>query len=341
MHISSNLLFVESARRALSALALARDGLSERELTLALRMPPSHWAPVRNAVLPYLVGNVDDSDAALRFFHPSMRAAVCARYRLPLVEAFVESSSSSSESGGMRGGQRYGAPTLGYGDASGDTAIDVAALHLSIARMFADRLRHGARLSASTQRAVRELPYHLLGAGRVELVCQLLGDVTFVSRKCSAGAAADLLDDYTRTRAALRKRGLGGSSTSRSTLMRRSKPSAADDPARAMREMSTWLRSVLHIVVNEPTLTFQLAANAPRGSAPHTAAARLWSLVGDADGATQDDDAADADFDEDAIVALDDTIESDASAALTLEALLPPPSARDAGVWLRWLNAPQ
>ena len=138
-----------------------------------------------------------------------------------------------------------------------------------------------------------------------------------------AGASSDLLDDYTRARAAI------GATTRRSmSYARRAEP--IDDAATQLREMQTWLRASLHIVSQEPELTFQLAANTPKLSTPHRAAAARWARA-----------AVDDECDDDAGNADDDARRQTSSVAATVESELKMLRKAKLSTWLRWLNAPQ
>jgi WD40 repeat protein len=135
-----------------------------------------------------------------------------------------------------------------------------------------------------------------------------------VTNRCRAGASSDLLDDYTRTRAALGTRPRRTMSYVKTTTT-----SHQNDAGEQLREMQTWLRASLHIVSHEPELTFQLAANTPRLSTPHRAAALRWSKAVERNDNDDDDENDDADG---------------------KRATKDKHTAR-LSTWLRWLNAPQ
>jgi telomerase protein component 1 len=261
------------AREALCALALARNGLVEAELCAALRMPLAVWAPLRNALASYLASadlsasSRGSSAHPLAYFCAELRNAVLERYKAPLPADEQPVLAAGSK---KRGVAASSSSSLGGDDAGAAAdAVVPAAVHGKLADEFYARYRAGSgsgseRRVEALARAVRELPYHLCEAGRAEEAAALLSDLEFIESKCDSGAAADLLDDFGRT-----YRALMGSGLARRTPQQL-------EQASNMQAMSQWARTQLHVLVREPALAFQLAANAPRDSAPYAAASRWW-----------------------------------------------------------------
>jgi telomerase protein component 1 len=258
------------AKQALCALGVARDGLTESELCSALHMPLAVWAPLRNALASYLVAahvGARSSPTPLAYFCTELRNAVLERYNAPLREEEqpVLAAGAAKKRGSALSSAARSASSFdddGAGSNGADTVVP-AEIHSKLADEFAARYRRTGteRRADVLARAVRELPFHLCEAGRGAEAAELLSDLAFVETKCDCGAAADLLDDYGRA-----YRALSGDRRDKRAL----------ELAAGMQAMSQWARTNLHLLQREPALAFQLAANAPRDSAPYAAAARWW-----------------------------------------------------------------
>ena len=241
-----------AARRALCALALARNGLTERELMVALRLPLAYWAPLRNALASYLVtphvsavgsGQLtsDDDAQPLSFFCTALRFAVCERFEAAVAADEAPVLATAGRLGGRGAAVRssrsafastssvsmFDSGSGGMGES--EDAVKPAALHSELADYFLAQYKKGRRVA----RAVRELPYHLCEGERASEAAELLCDLAFIEAKCAAGAAGDLLDDFGRTHAALAARPVkllgGNTALGRSASSHSSKRSPIDD----------------------------------------------------------------------------------------------------------------
>ena len=217
-------------RRALGLLLAARDGLSEGEMLRALaretdggELPRAVWSELRHA-LPGLL-RVSESDGRVRLW-PAARAAAAA-------EAAAVAS-----------------PTVAHGRIA-DALLAVARPPPGVAGWAAE----GAgvhRGAASYERAVRELPYHLLAARRYDELRRLLTSLEYIGSRLALCSLPALVAECT---AALAPEHGGWSGR-------------ADVAA-----LAVFLRAAAPTLAAAPSLLAQQAANEPAGSAVAAAAA--------------------------------------------------------------------
>ncbi|HCY83807.1 MAG TPA: hypothetical protein DHV36_01590, partial [Desulfobacteraceae bacterium] len=115
---------------------------------------------------------------------------------------------------------------------------------------------------------VSELPYHLFKAGDYQGLSVVLCDLDFITAKCAAGCADDLLADYQRVGAGRSLPGGAGQAPGRFC------------PESRLREFGEFVRRELHIIRAQPDLVFQQAANWPDTSSPCRAATARLKLRG-------------------------------------------------------------
>lgn len=210
---------------ALSLISCSRNGLSETELLQLLappgkqQLPRGNWAAIQRSLETLLRFVGVGEEATLDFAHEEMSAAVKKRY--------------------LR------------------TQLKFKETHSRLATFFmerADPSADGSFMECTDQRAIRELPFHLLQAGRLTELEEVLCEVDFVRCKCSFGMVHELLEDVSALR---------GQKKPDSSVISFSSSEKEDSK---VEDLYSFLTASSHVLSVEPRLCLQEAANQPDSS---------------------------------------------------------------------------
>eukprot|EP01130_Rhizamoeba_saxonica_P017056 TRINITY_DN8098_c0_g1_i1.p1 TRINITY_DN8098_c0_g1~~TRINITY_DN8098_c0_g1_i1.p1 ORF type:complete len:2262 (-),score=513.74 TRINITY_DN8098_c0_g1_i1:41-6826(-) len=209
----------ELVQDSLTLIHSSRNGLTENELRDMIDVDSNTWSRFMRSLAAFL--KPEGEFGELSFFYEHFGQAVQKKY-------FV-----------------------------GRTAIRV---HEKLVHYFynsVDPARDGSwSKGGSNDRALSELPYHLIHAKKYKELVSVLTDLSFIELKVSLGMAYDLLYDYAEAC---------------------SNDIESYNDQELVREYRDFVQANIHVITRNPSLTFQQASNLPSHCTPAEDALDKWS----------------------------------------------------------------